>query len=258
MSALSGLRGAHGIAYRQADVRQITALVVIVSVTRKMAAALQALRAVPTWGLILAAIAYLLACAAVASLLNGMVEWSGPYREVLGVYRSVFVAPLSDSFGAVRGLPAFWDSLYLAILFGALVAGACLRAEYRTYVFLTQQNITNVIGGRVRSPGSAFRMKAWIYAGFVALYALVQVGFAILWLGRNQLLAGFGGDHVFLIYLPASYCVLSGLAVRQTGRRGLTAFPMFSRAEAAGIVCAPWAVVLPVVLLAFMNRMFGL
>lgn len=208
------------------------------------------LRTVPAVWLVAAGAALLFACAAFASLISRVVDWSGLFRETVDTYRSIFVEPvatgLADWLGLVWRTPAVWDSIYLSALFGALVVGICLRAEYRTCAFLTHQNITNIIGGKSRDPKSAFNIKAVIFTTFLGLYVLGQIGFTVV-------SCSYSGD-LFLLYIPASYSVISFLAVRQTGRGGLNALPLFSRAEAAGIICAPWTVIATVAVLALANR----
>lgn len=183
---------------------------------------------------------YLLACSAFASLLVGATGWEGPFRIWVGVYRQIFFEPL-------RGLAAShlaWDCLYLSILFAGLVFGACLRAELRTFRFLKSQNITRVFGGGNPDPNTDFRIKVGIYAAAALIYVLGQAAAA------HFVLCGSGAPFWYLLYIPVTYAGTVLVLIRQVRRRDVEGLPLFSRGEAIGVICVPWTIVAPVLILA--------
>lgn len=188
---------------------------------------LRLLRRVPLPWLIGTALIYLFACAALVSLMDSIMEWRGPFRTVVDTW------PVST----------LWDCIVLAGLFAVVVFAALLKAEYRTFAFLTRQNITNVFGGRTPDPKSDFQRRA-IVSGLVC--AAYVTGAAIVF----ALVPGSGG---FTVYFSFTYMIVAAVLIRQMRKRDLAALPLLSRVEVVAVIASPWIVLWAVVGLAIVN-----
>ncbi len=197
---------------------------------RNLAKTMRLLRGVPLPWLIGVVLAYLFASAALASLLDRLVGWSGLFRSAVDAW------PFSN----------LWNGLVLAGLFATVVFASLLKAEYRTFAFLTRQNITNVFGSRGPDPKSDFRRRTIVFGLTCAVYVM----------GAAVAISIAPDTAGFVLYFSLTYALVAATLFRQIRKRDIAALPLLSRVEVAAVIASPWIVIGTVGSLALVNWMF--